>query len=126
MMRLIRNERGAAAIEFVLALPPFLILLMGAIQLGVIACARTGLQHAVDEGARYASIYPTPTDAQITAKVNACEFGLDPAYTNNPNITHGTQYGVAYTEITMTYSRPLNFIVFQTAPLSISYTRRSY
>jgi Flp pilus assembly protein TadG len=126
MKRLIRNDCGAAAIEFVLALPPFLILLMGAIQLGVIACARTGLQHAVDEGARYASIYPTPTDAQITAKVNSREFGLDPAYTIDPTITHGTQYGVPYTEITMTYSRPLNFIVFQTPALSISYTRRSY
>lgn len=126
MMRLIRNQRGAAAIEFALALPPFIMLLMGALQLGIIACARTGLQHAVDEGARYADIYPTPTDAQIIAKVNGREFGLDPAYTNDPTIVHGTQYGVPYTEITMSYSRPLNFIVYQTPALSISYTRRSY
>ena len=126
MIRLVRDERGAAAIEFVLAVPPFIILLMGALQMGIIACARTGLQHAVDEGARYASIYPTPSDAAIIAKVNAREFGLDPAYTNDPTITHGTHYGLPYTEITMTYSRPLNFIVYQTPALSISYTRRSY
>ncbi|KKW92986.1 MULTISPECIES: TadE/TadG family type IV pilus assembly protein [Sphingobium] len=126
MIRLVRDQRGAGAVEFALALPPFIMLLMGALQLGIIACARTGLQHAVDEGARYASIYPTPTDTDIIAKVNSREFGLDPAYTNNPTITHGTQYGVPYTEITMTYSRPLNFIVYQTPSLSISYTRRSY
>ncbi|WP_242124404.1 TadE/TadG family type IV pilus assembly protein [Sphingobium sp. Sx8-8] len=126
MIRLARNQRGVGAVEFGLALPPFVILLMGALQIGIIACARTGLQHAVDEGARYASIYPAPTDADIIARVNAREFGLDPAYTNNPTITHGTQYGVPYTEITMTYSRPLNFIVYQTPALSISYTRRSY
>ncbi|UZW55391.1 pilus assembly protein [Sphingobium sp. JS3065] len=126
MMRLISNQRGAAAIEFVLALPPFLILLMGAIQLGIIACARTGLQHAVDEGARFATIFPTPTKEQIIARVTSREFGLDPAYTNVPTVVTGTQYGVPYTEITMTYSRPLNFIVFQTPALSISYTRRSY
>jgi len=126
MIRLARDERGAAAIEFVLAVPPFIMLLMGALQLGIIACARTGLQHAVDEGARYASIYPTPTDAQIVARVKSREFGLDPAYTNDPTVVQGTQYGVPYKEITMTYSRPLNFIVYQTPSLSISYTRRSY
>ncbi|APL94536.1 pilus assembly protein [Sphingobium indicum] len=126
MIRLARDQRGAAAIEFVLAVPPFIMLLMGALQLGIIACARTGLQHAVDEGARYASIFPRPSDTDIIAKVNSREFGLDPAYTNNPTVTHGTQYGVPYTEITMTYSRPLNFIVYQTRAISISYTRRAY
>lgn len=126
MIRLARDERGSAAIEFVLAVPPFIMLLMGAIQLGIIACARTGLQHAVDEGARYASIYPRPSDDDIIAKVKSREFGLDPAYTNDPTIVQGTQYGVTYKEITMSYSRPLNFIIYQTPSLSISYTRRAY
>ena len=126
MMRLARDERGAAAIQFVLALPPFIMLLMGALQIGIIACARTGLQHAVDEGARYASIYPAPSSSDIIAKVKSREFGLDPAYTNDPTVTQGTQYGVNYLEITMTYSRPLNFIVYQTPSLSVSYTRRAY
>ncbi|BAI95981.1 hypothetical protein Sj15T_03140 [Sphingobium sp. TA15] len=126
MIRLARDQRGAAAIEFVLAVPPFIMLLMGALQLGIIACARTGLQHAVDEGARYASIFPRPTDEEIIAKVRSREFGLDPAYTNDPTVVQGTQYGVSYREITMTYSRPLNFIVYQTPAISISYTRRAY
>ncbi|GAY20837.1 MULTISPECIES: TadE/TadG family type IV pilus assembly protein [Sphingobium] len=126
MTRLIRDQRGAAAIEFVLAVPPFIMLLMGALQLGIIACARTGLQHAVDEGARYASIFPRPTDAEIIAKVKSREFGLDPTYTNDPTVVQGTQYGVSYREITMTYSRPLNFILYQTPAISISYTRRAY
>lgn len=126
MKRIADNQRGGAAVEFGLALPPFLILLLGAIQLGVVAMARTGLQHAVDEGARYATIYPTPSDAQIVERVKAKVVGLDPAYASEPTIVHGTQYGVAYAEITMGYSRPLDFLVFQTAPISFSYTRRSY
>ena len=126
MIRLIKNQRAAAAIEFGLALPPFLILLMGALQLGIVAMARTGLQHAVDEGARYATIFPTPSDAAIIAYVKQKRVGLDPAYASEPTISHGTQYGVAYTEITMSYSRPLDFLVYQTAPISVSYTRRAY
>lgn len=126
MIRLLWHQRGAAAIEFGLALPPFLILLMGALQLGIVAMARTGLQHAVDEGARYATIFPTPTDAQIIAYVKNKRVGLDPAYATEPVVTHGTQYGIAYTEITMSYARPLNFLVYQTAPVSVSYTRRAY
>src|SRR3546814_20073205 len=71
MIRLARDQRGAAAIEFVLAVPPFIMLLMGALQLGIIACARTGLQHAVDEGARYASLFPTPSHTDNLAKLKS-------------------------------------------------------
>lgn len=126
MKRIISNERGVASLEFILALPPFLLLLIGAVQLGMLALARTGLQHAVDEAARYATIYPTPTDQQIIDRVNAREFGLDPAYTSAPVVTNGTEYDVSYTEITMSYSRPLNFIFFQTPAITVSYTRRAY
>lgn len=126
MMRLFKHQGGAAAIEFGLALPPFLILLMGALQLGIVAMARTGLQHAVDEGARYATIFPTPTNAEIIAYVKSKRVGMDPAYVTDPVVTDGTQYNVAYKEITMTYARPLNFLVYQTAPVSVSYTRRAY
>ena len=126
MMCLFKNQHGVSAIEFALALPPFLVLVMGAIQLGVIASARTGLQHAVDEGARFASIYPRPSDAQIIARVTSREFGLDPAYMQQPTIVQGTEHSVPYTEISMSYSRPLDFILFETGPLTISYTKRAY
>lgn len=127
MIRLLaRSQRGGSAVEFGLALPPFLILLMGAVQLGIVAMARTGLQHGVDEGARYATIYPTPSDAQIVARVKSKSVGLDPAYATEPTIVHGVQDGVPYAEITMSYSRPLDFLVFQTPPVSVSYTRRAY
>lgn len=126
MIKLARNQRGATAVEFALALPPFLILLFGSVQLAIIASARTGLQHAVDEGARYASIYPTPSDAQIIERVNTRRFGLDPAYVSAPVVSHGEQYGVPYIEISMRYARSLDFLLFQTPPLSLSYTRRAY
>lgn len=126
MTRLIRNQHGVSAVEFALALPPFLILIMGAIQLSVIALARTGLQHAVDEGARLASIHPMPSDADIMARVTSREFGLDPAYVQAPTVTHGTEHGVPYTEVSMSYSRSLNFVFFETRPLAVSYTKRAY
>lgn len=124
--RLLVHERGAATVEFILALPPFLLLLIGAVQLGMLALARTGLQHAVDEAARYATIYPTPTDQEIIDRVNARKFGLDSAYTSTPVVTHGAAYDVDYTEISMSYSRPLNFIFFQTPAITVSYSRRAY
>lgn len=126
MKRLLSNERGIASVEFILALPPFLLLLIGAVQLGMLALARTGLQHAVDEAARYATIYPTPTDQQIIDRIDSRKFGLDPVYTTTPVVTHGTDYDVAYTEIAMSYSRPLNFVFFQTPAITVSYTRRAY
>lgn len=124
--RLSKSERGSSALEFALALPPFLILLMGAVQLGIVAMARTGLQHAVDEGARYVTIYPTPSDAQVITRVKAKAVGLDIAYASEPTIAHGMQNDVTYVEITMGYSRTLDFLLFQTAPVSVRYTRRAY
>lgn len=120
------GSRGATAAEFAVAAPVLILLLVGAFQLGVLAFARSGLHQAVDEGARYATIYPTPSDSQIIARVQARQFGLDPAYAGQPTITHGTQYGTPYIEITMTYTPQLNFIFFRTSPTTLSYTRRAY
>lgn len=100
MNRLVRNDHGAAAVEFALALPPFLIMLLGAVQLAIIASASTGLQYALDEGARYASVHPAPSDEQIIDRVKSRRLGLDPAYTSTPTISHATRYGVPYIDIT--------------------------
>jgi Flp pilus assembly protein TadG len=76
--RCLRDERGVGAIEFVLAFPIFLLLVLGALEVGFLFMSDTGLSHGVNEAARYATLYPAPTDAQLTAKVISSSFSVRP------------------------------------------------
>lgn len=125
-LKLFLDQRGAAAVEFVIAIPVVLMMIFGIMQISMILYARAGLQEAVEAGARYATIYPSPSDAQIIAKVNATRFGLDATRLSGPNIAHGTTSGVNYVDVSMTYSAPLNFIFFRGPTVTLNKTRRAY
>ncbi|MXO59038.1 hypothetical protein GRI89_05735 [Altererythrobacter salegens] len=77
-------------------------------------------------GARYATIYPRPTDAQISSVVKNGGYGLKSAGLSNPTFVHGTNNGSAYVDIIMTYSQTLNFAFFTVGPVKPSHTRRAY
>lgn len=121
-----RNQRGATAIEFALAAPVLLVFIIGIAQLGLLFFANAGLRSSVAEGARYATIFPRPTDAEITARAMQQRFGLDPAHLTGPTLAHGTSDGVAYVDISMSYAVPIDFLFFKTPPVTISVTRRAF
>lgn len=127
---LARQERGAAAIEFGIIAPVLLLMLFGLLQLGVMFNAQAGLKNAVAEGARYATIYPNPSDTQIRDRITNRRFGMQPALIGGPTITRGNNAGpdgnVKYVEITMTYSVPMNFVFFDLPAVQLTETRRAY
>ena len=55
--RLARDRRGAAGIEFAFALPLFVVLAIGMIDVGRGIAATSALQHAARQAARFASIH---------------------------------------------------------------------
>jgi Flp pilus assembly pilin Flp len=124
--RIRRDERGASVIEFALLAPVLVAFIIGISQLGLLFFANAGLGNAVSEGARMATLYPRPTNEQISARVNDRRFGLDPAYVSGPAIVEGVEDGAPYAEITMTYAAPLNFIFYKVGPIRLSKTRRVY
>lgn len=123
---LAQDRRGAAIIEFAFAAPVFLMLAFMIIQLGLLFGAKAGLESSIDEGARYATIYPSPSDAAIIARIQATQFLLGRATVTGPTITHGTNTGNAYVDIQASASVPLNFVFFQASPITLNYTRRAY
>ena len=123
----IRSDRkGGAAAEFALVSPVLLGALIGVAQLGILFFANAGLTNAVAEGARYATIYPRPSNTQIQAKISAQRFGLNPTYLTTPTITPGTSSGANYLEISMSYNVPLNFVIFRGPTVTLTKTRRAY
>ncbi|HYZ47396.1 MAG TPA: TadE/TadG family type IV pilus assembly protein [Sphingomonas sp.] len=126
LKRLRRDQAGSPAVQFALAAPTLLLLVIGIIQLGLLFSAYAGMASAVNEGARFATIYPTPTDDQIIAKMNQKKFLVQDARMTVAAPVHATANGVQYVELTMTYSAPLNFVFFSTPAVTLRQTRRAY
>lgn len=119
-------QRGAVVVEFAMALPILVLFLAGFAQFGILFAANSGLQQAVGEGARLATLYPRPTDTTVTARIRSAGFGLNTTYLDTPTLTHGVANGVPYVDISLTYRPPLNFIFFTGPQISITKTRRAY
>ena len=113
-------------VEFAFAAPVLLAMIIVILQIGTMFFANAGLKQAVESGARYATLYPNPTDAQIIAKVSSSRYGLIASRITGPSVNHGTTGGARYVEVTMAYAVPLNLLFFETSPVTLSHTRRAY
>ena len=120
------SARGSVAAEFALALPVLVLFLAGIALLGVLFAANAGLQQAVGEGARLATLYPRPDDATITARIRQAAFALNATNLDAPALTHGVANGVPYVDISLTYHPQLNFILFSGPHISLTRSRRAY
>ena len=134
---LLRDEGAAGAVEFALIAPVFFAMLIGISQLGMLFFANAGIQNALSEGARFATIFPLPSNAEIGAKMTDKRFGVDPANLIGPTIAHSPDEDndgapdpdateATYADITIGYEMPLNFIFFEVEPVTLSHTRRVY
>lgn len=122
MKHLRKDQDGAAVVEMAFALPIILTMIYGIFQLGVIFAANAGMQHALGEGARYATLYPSPTDSQIKTRMQGKIFGTkvgaftvaDPTGTTN------------YKDLQVSYTVTPNFLFFKLPAITIVRTKRVY
>lgn len=105
-----RRTDGSAAIEFALGVPILLMMVFGMLQLGLVMQANAGVQHALGEAARHATIFPTPTDTELQAKITSEKFGTGAGTWGSPIIVNGADTKT----ITVTYTQPLDWIFFTT------------
>lgn len=103
MTRRLRDERGAAALEFALVLPILIMLVMGIIEFSRAYNAKEALQYAVREGARELAINGNAGVAQAVTVDRAIGLTLTTA-----QVTATGCSGAATTtaEVTATYSLP--------------------
>ena len=125
MRVLLKQERGAGALEFALAAPVLFTILIGATQVGTMFYANAGVQNAVAEGARVASIFPLPSDEEIKAAITAQDFGLDAGeLAGEPVVEHRVDDdGNAVADISLSYEVPLDFVFFNAGPVMINHSR---
>lgn len=131
MMRMARSFRkagydrkGAAMLEFALVAPVLIALLFGIASLGIYFLAQAGLRSAVEDAARYATTWPRPTEAQISARITARRFGMKTAQIVPPTITF-TSSSPNYVTITMGYNVTIDYIL-GSRTVALTETRRAY
>ncbi|MBA2771715.1 MAG: pilus assembly protein [Sphingomonas sp.] len=122
--KLAADRAGSTAVEFAVAVPILVTLIWGIFQVAILYRANAGMQHALGEGARLATIFPTPGDEDIQAKITSHKFGVDGGTWSTPSITTDT---VAQTKsITVTYSQPTDFLFFQGPTVSLTRSKLVY
>jgi Flp pilus assembly protein TadG len=84
---ILRNEAGGAVVEFAFAMPVLILMIWGIFQIGIILHASAGMQHALGEGARFATIFPRPDNDAIVARVNSKVFGTGIGNFSAPTLT---------------------------------------
>lgn len=81
-IRIIKNEKGANAVEFALILPILIMLVFGIFQFGITYNNYITITHAAREGARQAAVALDPTNHSPLK-----QFIIDRAYPLNPPLT---------------------------------------
>jgi Flp pilus assembly protein TadG len=120
--KLSRNQQGTAVMEFAIAVPVLVSFIWGIFQVSMLLEAQAGMQSALGQAARYATIYPTPTDTQIQTKITSAKFGLANGTWGTPTITTTTTTKL----INVTYSQPTNFLFFNGPTVTLSDSKLVY
>jgi Flp pilus assembly protein TadG len=136
-----RDERGVAATEMALALPVLITMIYGIFQVGLLYQANAGMQHALGEGARLATLcVPTsvvvvsgsststktvcmaPPDTAIKNRMTAKLFGKgDGAFTVNDPVK-----ATGYRDLSVSYTKKMNFIFFPGPTITLNRSKRAY
>lgn len=124
LRKLSRNEDGVAVIEMAFALPILVMLLWMMIQLGLVFRAMSGIQHALGEGARAATLWPVPTTDTIEDRMEAAVYGIGPGDFTIVDPVAGTADGSNYLDLEVTYTQGTDLLFLPGPTISVSRSKR--
>lgn len=123
---LARDRSGLAAIEFAIAAPVLFTLIFGIWNTGVALFAQNAVRSAVESGARAATIFPRPSEAQIKQVVSNSYYGPTLGTVTEPALTYTTQNGAPVVTITMSYTHTTSLPFLDIPPLVLQHQRTAY
>lgn len=130
LVKLRRDQAGAGAIEFAIAMPVLVAFIYGFFTLGMVYRANAGLQHALGEAARQATLWrPTQLtadqyDTQIRNTLAQRDFGLDGGRLSTAVDT--SMFAAGYLTINLTYSRETDFLFIDGPTVQVVRSKRVY
>ena len=138
--RIRRDEKGAAAIEMAFVTPILIVMIWMFVQFDQMYRALAGIQQALGEGARYATLCYTqsatgcaapaggtgtsPASGTIKAKIISSVYGIGPGTFTVDDPALGTSGTAQYYDLRVTYSQPTNLIMFPGPTMTLTRTKR--
>ena len=127
-----QDQTGAAAIEMAFAIPVFIVMIWAFVQLAQVYRAVAGIQQALGEGARYATLClnpsnlgcETPTAANIKAKIQQSVYGIGPGTFTVDDPVSGKVGTAYYFDLKVNYSQPTTLLLFPGPTMSLSRSKR--
>ena len=133
LRRLSRNEEGTAIVEMAFALPIFIVLVFMFVQLAQIYRALSGIQQALGQGARYATLCvnasiegcSVPTADQVKSVINSSVYGIGPGTFTVSDPVTGTDGSTGhYYDLTVSYTQPTTLMLFPGPTINVSRSKR--
>jgi Flp pilus assembly protein TadG len=145
-LRRLLDEQGTAATEMAIALPVLVMMIYGIFQMSVLFYANAGMQHALGEGARFATLYSTertisvsttsggattttskkvyyPSETAVKTLMSSKLFGPnDGTFT----ISEPTYDASGFYYLHIRYVRPMDFLFFQGPTITLNRDKRVY
>ncbi len=107
LRRLFGCRRGATAVEFGLVVTPFLVMVLGAVEVGRALWIQATLQYAVEEAARFAIVNTSSSTTAVAtqAQTSCTGTGMSTTVCNGAfTAAQDTTGGKTYVSITATYN----------------------
>lgn len=140
LRRISRNEDGAAAIEMAFALPVLVVMIYMFFQLAQVYRALAGIQQALGEGARYATLCLNPTalgcdapapgtgtnpaSGTIKKEIQDSVYGIGPGTFTVDDPRAGTSGTGTYYDLTVCYTQPTSMLLFPGPTIRVSRSKR--
>jgi hypothetical protein len=129
---LARDEKGVAVIEMAFAMPILIMMIWMLVQLGLVYRAVAGIQQALGEGARYATLClnpsaagcTTPTATAVKAKIDAAVYGIGPGSFNTPLPTLQTSGTSKYYDLTVNYTKATDLLLLPGPTITVKRSKR--
>jgi Flp pilus assembly protein TadG len=131
-VHLAADEGGAAAVEMAFAIPVLIVMIWAFVQLAEVYRAVAGMQQALGEGARYATLClnqsatgcTAPTGDQIKTKINSSVYGIGPGTFTVSDPVSGTSGTASYYDLQVSYSQPTDLLMFPGPTMSLTRSKR--
>ena len=133
MRRSLRKDiRGAAVIETAIALPVFIMMIWAFVQLAQMYRALAGMQQALGQGARFATLCATassdgcspPSVDAVKTKILDSVYGVGPGTFTVSTPATGSSGTGSYYDLTVSYSQPTSLLIVPGPTVNVSKSKR--
>lgn len=124
LVRILRDPGGATAIEMAFAFPILVMFIWAIYQFGLIFRANSGIQHALGEGARYATLWPTPANEDVRTRMSESVYGIGPGDFTIAEPVEAIADGATYLDLQVNYQQNTNLLLAPGPRISITKRKR--